>query len=359
MIPAQIADISADWLNQRLGDGFGTITEATVANIGEGVGILGEVGRISLTYADGESGPASLIAKCQSQHEENIFLAQMMGFYVREVSFYQQLAATLDLRVPSCHIADMADGGVPFVLVLEDIEDARMIDQIEGASLEETLAIADMVAALHASYWNNDALFGLDWLPPMNNDLYKGASGLVDANWDDFVGKWSDKVDAGVLAACDQLRPRYAAMLDWWIDASPPTLAHTDCRAENYLFGTGANAGEVTMLDFQLATRHVGVYDIANFLGMSVSVENRQAWQDEVLTHYHQALVARGVTGYDFDQCVRDYRYCLMHQAFANIAVSNIDPGNERGRTLLDAFITRVFSAAADNNSVELLGESF
>ena len=356
-IPAQISDISVDWLNTRLGDDFGTITEVSVAEIGAGVGILGEVGRVTLTYAEGETGPATLIAKCQSVYPDNIVLCQMMGFYVREVSFYNELASSLDIRTPKCHVADMAQGGAPFILLVEEITDARMIDQIEGASREDAMSVAETVAGLHARFWNNDALFALEWLPPMNNDLYKGAQGLFDANWEGFVENWSALVDPDVLACCEALIPKYADMLDWVVESSPATLAHTDCRAENYLFGGSAGPDAITMLDFQLATRHVGTYDIANFLGMSVTIENRRAWENDVVRHYHDTLVARGVPDYDYDQCHRDYRYALMHQAMAQVAVANLDPGNDRGRELLNAFVTRAFTAAADNQSIDLLSE--
>ena len=80
-----------------------------------------------------------------------------------------------------------------------------------------------------------------------------------------------------------------------------------------------------------------------------------EAEQRDLIAHYHAALVDRGVTGYDLDACWRDYRYCLMHQAWTQIAVANIDPGNDRGRLLLDAFVTRSFQAAADNDAGELL----
>ena len=58
--------------------------------------------------------------------------------------------------------------------------------------------------------------------------------------------------------------------------------------------------------------------------------------------------------------CIRDrlrteYRYSLMQQAWAQLAVANLDPGNDRGRALLDAFVTRSFAAADDNGSIELL----
>ena len=41
MIPPQVGDITVGWLNDKLGEAFGTITEVRSDPIGEGVGILG------------------------------------------------------------------------------------------------------------------------------------------------------------------------------------------------------------------------------------------------------------------------------------------------------------------------------
>jgi len=356
-IPTKASEITADWLNRTLVDraDVGTVANVSAEEIGVGVGILGEVTRLTLTYEDANSGPPTMISKCQSAFPENIGLCQMMGFYVREVSFYNELAASLTVRVPDCYFAAMEEGGAPFVLLLEEVTGARMIDQIQGASREDTMLLAEELAALHAPYWANEALDALHWLPPMNNDLYKGAQALGEANWESFVVNWGDKVASDTMGWVEQLTARYPQMLDWWSTASPQTLTHTDARAENYLFGGSAGPGVITMLDFQLMTRHVGVWDIANFLGMSVTIENRRAWEDEVVKAYHGALLERGVTGYDLDQCHRDYRFCLLHQAWAQLAIANVDPGNDRGRQLLNEFITRSFAAASENNSGELL----
>lgn len=356
MIPTQAADITVDWLNEQLAESdVGEIVAVSAEEIGVGVGILGEVTRLTLSYADGQTGPATMIAKCQSVHAENVMVCQMMGFYEREVSFYREIGGSLPIRVPTAYVADMADGGAPFVLLLEEIVGVRMIDQIEGASHDDALLVAETVARLHAQFWDNDAVAALEWLPPMNNDMYKGAQALGEANWDAFVANWSDKVQPSVLGWVEELTPKYPAMLDWWAASTPPTLAHTDCRAENYLFGGSAGEHAVTVVDFQLLTRHVGTFDIANFLGMSVTIDNRRAWEDEVVRRYHETLVELGVNDYSFEQCWRDYRFCLLHQAWAQLAVANLDPGNDRGRQLLDAFVTRSFTAADDNNSGELL----
>lgn len=356
-LPTKASEITPAWLNDVLSerDDVGRVASVTAEDIGVGVGILGEVTRLSLTYEPGETGPETMISKCPSAHAENVMLCQMMGFYEREISFYQQVTDAIDVRVPACYLAAMEPGGVPFVLLLEEVTGARMIDQIEGATRDDALQIAETVARLHAPYWDNEAVLALDWLPPMNNDFYKGAQGLTEANWEPFVAMWSDRVPSEVLGWCESLTPRYGEMLDWWAESAPATMTHTDCRAENYLFGGSAGPSAVTMLDFQLMTRHVGTWDIANFLGMSVTIENRRAWEDDVISRYHETLLGLGVQDYDLDRCRRDYRFCLLHQVWAQIAISTVDPGNDRGRQLLNEFITRSFAAAADNNAGELL----
>jgi len=356
-LPESASQLTADSLNELLADrdDVGRIAAVDAKEIGVGVGILGEVMRLTLTYEPGETGPATMISKCQSAHADNIMICQMMGFYEREINFYQQVTDAIDVRVPGCYLAAMAEGSVPFLLLLEEVTDARMIDQIDGATRADALQVAETVGKLHAGFWNNDAVAQLTWLPPMNNDLYKGAQGLGEANWAPFNAMWADKVPADALAAVGALTPRYPDMLDWWADSTPATLTHTDCRAENYLFGGSAGTDAVTMLDFQLMTRHVGTWDVANFLGMSVTIDNRRAWEDEVVGHYHDTLLAHGVQDYDLETCKQHYRFCLLHQAWSQVAISTLDPGNDRGRQLLNEFVTRSFTAASDNNSGELL----
>ena len=356
-IPAHTSDISVAWLNSvfEAHHQVGTIDQVRIETMGEGVGILGEVARVHLTYAPGQTGPTTMVAKCQSLFPENIFISEVMGFYLREVNFYRQLASTIPMRVPKPYFVDSGPTGVPFVLLLEEIHGARMIDQVTGATLDDCEQIVDVGAALHAHFWESPDLYALDWLPPWNNPAYKGAKDLVAAKIDAFKSAWRDRIPADALAWMDPYTAVYPESLDWWVEQGNVTLSHTDFRAENFLFGGSAGVGTVTTLDFQVMTRHVGVWDIANFLGMSVTTENRRDWEPALLRRYHAALLANGVTNYDFERCVRDYRYCTLQQAWAQIAISDVDPGNDRGRALLDAMVTRSFQNASDHNAGEAL----
>ena len=140
LIPKSVSEITVDWLNSVLPTEMQGLQDMKWEDLGEGVGILGEVSRLHLTYRDGASGPKTIIAKCQSPAPENIFLCQVMGFYFREVNFYQKLTDTLPVKVPRCYYSDISGDGIPFVLLIQEISDISILDQIKGADVDSTNA---------------------------------------------------------------------------------------------------------------------------------------------------------------------------------------------------------------------------
>ena len=351
-IPHQVADIDVDWLNEVLDGQVGTIVAMRADRLAEGVGILGELARISLTYADGQSGPASVIAKCQSPAPENQFLAQVMGFYEREVNFYNSTADSLDIRVPHHYHAAIAEGGVPFVLILEDIIDGYCPDQNAGITAAQAAQILEVAATLHASFWG--IADTIAWLPPMNNPLYKAGQQLAEMRWPGFVERFGHRIDPTMLAAIKKACDNYAAMLDFVASSGVTTLTHTDCRAENNLFLDGQPP---VMLDFQLCTRHFGPWDVANLLGGSMTAEVRRVHETELVEGYHATLVSKGVANYDLAACWRDYRLSLLQSCVAVVIVSDLQGGNDRGAELLENLMLRPVVAATDHRVGELLEE--
>lgn len=338
MIPVQSTDITAAWLSEVLAR---PVDSVTARNLGAGVGILGEVARLTIAYPDGVEGPATLVAKCQSMAPENIGLATAMGFYDREINFYRHAAAHLPVRVPHCYHADMAEGSVPFVLLLEDIQGATCPNQIAGISLEEVTRILETVAGVHATFWDSEQLHSFDWLPPMNNPMYKGAQALAEAKWEGYMCQFGHRLTDATKQAITAVVTRYPAYLDWLAETTSPTLSHTDCRAENYLFGGSAGSDAITMIDFQMVTRFSGMYDVANLLSGSLLPDVRRPHESDLIERYHRALVAAGVTDYSIETCRKEYRACLLLQAFGSVCVSGLDGGNDRGAELLNELLVR------------------
>jgi hypothetical protein len=360
-IPSQIADITVDWLNQVLPPDVGRVKGFEVTRFGTGVGILGELARLTLDYVDGPgAGPATLVAKCQSPAPENQFLSQAMGFYLREVNFYRQVADQLSVRVPKAYHADCGPDGLPFVLLIEEITDAYCPDQVKGLTLHEAERILETVAVLHAEFWETPQLYQLDWLPPMNNPLYKAGKAMAEAQWPGFVAHYGDRVGGEMLDVLERACQLYPDMLDWWVQQGHQTFTHTDCRAENYLFGGSAGADTITMIDFQLSTRHVGAWDVCNLLAASVTPEMRRENETHLIEHYYKRLSELAgdkpeFKGYSLDRLWYDYRAALLQQGVAQVITSNLQGGNERGNELLENLHMRPILAGIDHNVGEII----
>lgn len=354
-IPASSSEITAGWLNEVLD--AGDIADVKVEGLGTGLGLLGEVTRLQLSYADtgDESRPATLIAKTPSPAPENAFVAQLMGFYHREVSFYRELAGTIDVRTPQCFHADIADDGTPFVLLLEEITGARTIDQIVGASRADAETVIDQAVVLHARFWDNDDLYALEWLPPINTPLFLAAGTMAEQKLPRYLEYWEGTAPTETLTFVREMTPHYPQLLDWWVEEGRPTFAHMDYRADNFLFGGSAGDDTMTVLDWQLSVRGAGVWDIANFLAGSVTVDDRRDWERELVRRYYDGVVAAGVTGYEWDRCWRDYRYAIGQQAWSTCPMGDMEPGNDRGQLLLDTITPRYLIAASDHAVTEML----
>jgi aminoglycoside/choline kinase family phosphotransferase len=353
-IPTTVGEITVDWLHQVLGR-FGTIRQLRAESLGEGVGILGQLARLHLDYVPGTTGPATMIAKCPSPAPENQHLARAMGFYLREVSFYREVAASLTVRVPHAYHADAADDGLPFVLLLEDIVGARTPDQIAGITPDEAARILNLCAELHAAFWDSPRLAEMTWLPPMNNPLYRAGEEMAMARLSAFVERFGERIGDEMVAVVTAVCQHYVELLDHVAAKDHLTFTHTDCRAENYLFGGSAGDDALTMIDFQISTRHFGPWDVANLLGGSMAPDARREVEDDLLAGYHAELIARGVEGYTLDRCWDDYRMSLLQMCSAAVIVSDLQGGNERGDDLLENLFLRPVLAARDHRVGELL----
>ena len=62
------------------------------------------------------------------------------------------------------------------------------------------------------------------------------------------------------------------------------------------------------VVDWQTLTIGSPTRDLAYFLGTSLATDDRRAAERGLVARYHASLSARGVTGYDAEQCLDDYR---------------------------------------------------
>lgn len=349
--------VTAQWLGDVLGH---RIAAVTMENLGEGVGVMAEVTRLHVTYEraqrdDGPQRPATLILKTASPAEQNRVAAVAYGFYRREVRFYEDIAGRLTLRVPRCYYAGMHESSVPFAIVMEEITGARTVDQLSDVALDDAQKVIDSIATLHARWWDAPGLDQLDWLPPVNNDQYKGFGEVMPQLVPVLRDKYGDRLEPEGFAILEGMLHAYPAFLDYWIDDGPVTFCHYDLRPDNILFAPPSDPDGICLLDWQLAVRHRGTFDIAYYLGQNVAPSFRRAHEQPLLRRYHDALIGLGVTGYSFDRCWDDYRCSMLMHVVSATQLAVLDGGNARGQQLLDAMVTAGWTAAVELGAGEFL----
>ncbi|HZN14221.1 MAG TPA: phosphotransferase [Acidimicrobiales bacterium] len=351
--PDSMSGITPAWLSDVLGASVRSIEAQT---IGEGVGILGELARLTIDYDDGASGPRSVVAKIQSPYAENRAVATHFRFYEREVRFYQELAtsAAAGIGLPTCHFADIDLEQAEFVLILEDLGDGRFGDQVAGLDLADARVALEGLAGFHATFWGDPKLEKLEWLLPVSHPINKSAQDRYQALWPLFIERFGHLLSDEARAVGERMGDQFHGVLDRLV-APPLTAGHGDFRGDNLVFDRPGHPG-VSVCDFQIVGQgHGGAFDVAYFIGGSLDDEVRRGHLDSLLREYHESLCRRGVTGYDYDALVSDMRLGALICLLYPVNAADLDLANERGVRLMERMTHGYFGLALDLEAVSAL----
>lgn len=112
----------------------------------------------------------------------------------------------------------------------------------------------------------------------------------------------------------------------------------------------------MVVFDWQLVRRSRPARDVAYFLCAAMPPDERRACENRVLREYHDTLVAGGVTGYSFDDLLRDFRIGIGTLLIATVgAVGLLDFSSERGFQLARQLCERTSAAVADHEFARYL----
>ncbi|MCL6645953.1 MAG: ecdysteroid 22-kinase family protein [Dehalococcoidia bacterium] len=362
-IPAGPNDITAAWLTSALRE-TGVLKNATVTAfdtevIGEGAGLIGQLAKVRLQYDRPEPGaPASLIAKFPAATPENREIGNIFRFYEREIRFYEELSHRVPVRVPRRYYSAMDLERGEFVLLLEDLSGLRLGDQLASCTPEEAATAVRALGKLHAAFWQKPELERLDWMPYTNDPVQKSAQDSYARAWQPFVDNFGHQVPPATLRTAERLGAPICDILDRFVDP-PRTIIHGDFRLDNLFFGHGKDGDPLAIIDWQIASRGRGAFDIAYFFSGSLSTEARRACERGVLREYHEILQREGgATDYTWDEFFRDYRMgALFCMVYSVITCGSLDLANERGMALGSTILKRNVDAIADLDCDELLSQ--
>jgi hypothetical protein len=357
-LPTTASELTAEWMTEAL-RASGTIgADVSVASISidpgtAGVGFMGEVAVTALRY-DGDAGdaPTSLVAKFPSRSPD--IRAMMFGtkIYEREHRFYRELAPLTPMRTPAiyhvtCEPSDVDPMAERFLLLMEDLRSLTIGDQLAGVTPDQAEAALVALAAHHARFWGGRDL-GQDYIPLINGPLNQAGQGIYNASLPGFLDIFGETLRPDMLTVAEAYGGANPRLLDA-LAAMPHTLVHFDYRADNLFFG---DHGAVVCIDWQAISQGGCAADVGYFMGQNLSVKNRRTHEHDLLRAYHGALVAGGVTGYDYDAFFEDYRVGLVYGWIIPVmAVGSLDVSSERAMALWGAVIERAQAAVLDHDA--------
>lgn len=360
-LPTSSDEITSGWLNDVLDDdvrGGAKVTAVETELIGEGVGFLGEVTRLTLTYDEpAPTSVTSMISKVPTANEGFRAMGLMLGLYQKEYGFYQDVAPQIDVPIPACYV-NRAEGEANFLLLLEDLAPMRAGNQLASCTKAEAELVLAAAAQLHARWWEDPALDELAWLPAPGDAYFELLEGAYHGALDKFHSDFGHLAGPEIEQLADQAASNYKGMVDKGVGKRPHTLIHGDFRLDNMMFGDGPGQPPFALLDWQMPFKANPLWDVVYFLGGNFSQEWREENQEELLAGYHRALLAGGVENYSFEQCWQDYRAAgLVFLGYLVTGANEIDLDtvNDRGREVLELMLTRYAKTISDLGSAEFI----
>ena len=136
---------------------------------------------------------------------------------------------------------------------------------------------------------------------------------------------------------------------------SPHTLVHGDFRPDNFLLGQTPDAPPLAVVDWQTIHKGMGLSDVAYLIGGAMDRPMRQANERDLLEHYRQLMVARGVE-LSADQAWRDYRWGTLHGVVISVIAAVLADVTERGDQMLTLMANRHAQHAIDLDALALVG---
>jgi hypothetical protein len=374
-MPGWLDEIGAPWLTTAMRstgtiDALTTVDDVTWELLGEGEGFLGDLARLHITY-EGGTGPDTAVIKVPTRKPENRGLAYLIGAYEFEVRFYNELASAVDVRVPTPYFAAIEDNPRSAVILqraldllpdqvtlwllprltaaagksdrrtlvlMEDLGEARIGDQVAGASLQDAQHSVDMLARFHATFWRSP-LLQKPWLIHQDDNAAV-TQRLFERAFPVFEQRFHDQIDDHTRGVLEALLARGPDLLRR-VAAGPTTLTHGDFRMDNIAFFDGA-PDPAAMLDFQAITVGHPLTDVAYFLRPNMNPEVINPNEDALLRRYHDALVQHGVTDYPFETLEAEYELAqlwVLHRGV--ILIGTLDLSHERGVQIVERAIER------------------
>jgi hypothetical protein len=357
-LPDDVRTPSREWLTSifQVRCPGAEVTVFTIDKIWEGTALKV---RISAEYNDigtRANLPTSFIVKGVSpEHLDDVEFC-----YVGEVAFYRDLQSQVDINTPECIFAASDPLKRQHLVVLEDLE----LRGVHFPSVHKTLTYRqateglDILASLHAKWWDSPELDPPGSLGDLRlNDVFPQddvppgpfvRSFLEPENW----AKSMALPRAASVSRIFHDRERMGAALYKGAQLNvqrPLCFSHGDPHLGNLFIDA---EGKIGILDMQCICRSHYAHDLSYFLGSTLDIADRRAWDRALISYYLTRLGDLGVENPPaFDRAWADYSRNMITSLFYWL----VDPASMQAEENACAVASRLAAAALDLGTLDLL----
>jgi len=268
-----------------------------------------------------------------------------------------QLRLELDLEIPLAYHSTVDPESHAALHLLEDVSATRgatFCDFRTYVTREMAADMVDLLAALHGHCYGDARFEGsFGWLASYVRWFKGGVRKLhVDRYTDMALTQAAHVIPERLLARRDDVWPATLRALEVHGERTN-TFLHSDVHIGNW-YQTGA--GRMGLCDWQCAARGHWSRDLAYVLSAALRVEDRRAWERELIARYLERLEEASAERFDPDDTWNLYRGQLFHALLMwtpTLCHSEHLPSMQPEAVSL-AMIERMTTAIDDLDAIEL-----
>jgi hypothetical protein len=240
---------------------------------------------------------------------------------VSEAMFYRELAGWVGVRTLQPAYAEVDPVTHANVVVTQDVlgEGATFLDSRSVYTADQVVSSLEQLAVLHSSTWLHPADTA-SWLAPRFAS-YTVARGATDISTN-FDGPIGARVPEAVRDA-HRLYGAYKVVAEDASKATPWCVIHGDPHIGNVFLD---GEGRPCFVDWQLVQRGPWYLDVGYHLASSLTVEDRQRNEDDLVAHYLDRMAAAGVEVPSIGDAWRGLRRGFLHGFYLWAITLKVEP---------------------------------
>lgn len=360
-IPPSTSELTPQWLTAAL---FGKHRGARVTGLRLGERSDGSTSRQVLFLEYNEAGRAAGIPErvfCKSSPSfTSRLITGLSGALQSEAGFYTELRPQVDMESPYAYYAAVDPVSARSIFLMEDIAFTRGARFGDPTTLPINRAQAESMvtnlAAYHGTFWENPQLRSLPWLQS-SLEFQERVNATIDFEKRSLIGieRSEEIAPPEFLRRRNEVYPATMRSLELNV-RGPRTLLHSDMHLGNW-YAVGED--RMGLFDWQCMTTGEWALDLIYALMSALTIEDRRAWERDLLTLYLEELARAGGSAPSFDEAWLRYRQQAFHGLIFwlyTIGAGRMQP-TMQPRHVSEANVERMTQATVDLESLDSLAE--